>query len=66
MSAQPEAAVGSPQDAGTRILVQSGPVDVSGTLPIASGSVPTGWRVEVDNTTGVVLTAVANAICVAP
>ena len=44
---------GLPDGAGTRILVQSGPVDASGTLPIASGSVPTGWRVEVDNTTGV-------------
>ena len=47
-------------------LVGSGPVDISGTLPMASGSVPTGWRVEVDNTTGVGLNAVANAICVAP
>ena len=43
---------GIPAGAGTRILVGSGPVDISGTLPIASGSVPTGWRVEVDNTTG--------------
>ena len=32
---------------GTRTpLVQSGPVDVSGTLPIAAGAVPTGWRLR--------------------
>ena len=36
---------------GPRILVQSGPVDASGTFPIASGSVPTGWRVEASNNT---------------
>ena len=57
---------GLPAGAGTRILVQSGPIDISGSLPIAAGSVPTGWRVDVDNTTGLALNAVANAICAAP
>ena len=56
---------GLPAGAGTRILVQSGPVNVNGS-PTTSGTIPTGWRVNVDNTTGVGLNAVANAICVAP
>ena len=57
-----------PDGPGTRTLVQSGPVDASGTLPIASGSVPTGWRIEASNTTGVPtpMNAFVYAICVAP
>jgi hypothetical protein len=49
-----------------RPLLQSGPVDVSGTFPIAAGAVPTGWRVEVFNGTGVSQTASVYAVCAAP
>ena len=53
---------------GTRALVQSGPVDVSGTLPIANGAVPTGWRVEALNNSGqpTPLNAFVYAVCAAP
>ena len=52
--------------AGNRTLVQSGPVDVSGTFPIASGAVPTGWSVEVRNQTGLAQTPSVYAVCAAP
>jgi hypothetical protein len=49
-----------------RPLLESGPVDASGTFPIAAGAVPTGWRVEVSNGTGVAQIAFVSAVCAAP
>jgi hypothetical protein len=57
-----------PDAPGTRSLIQSGPVDASGSFPIASGSVPTGWRIEASNNTGVPtpMSAFVYAVCAAP
>jgi hypothetical protein len=51
---------------GGRTLIQSGPVDASGTLPITAGTVPTGWRVEALNSAGIAQSLFVYAVCVSP
>jgi hypothetical protein len=51
---------------GGRSVVQSGPVDASEVLPTTAGAVPTGWRADSLNSTGLTQNAFVYAVCVSP